>query len=358
MLNPFRETMSRAAQEANGRPSPFFAEAEAALSGFRATRSELERQVRRGDLTPKVARERAGAAAAELQSRLLKQSEGYSPTSRLFLDRLIDATEARRKARETLSIEGLQRETNRLLRLNLMEQQLQARAPEFEGRAYTRPVTGGPPGPSLDGLLGFQRMAVDSGDEVAVEWGLRQLEGFRNRVVSPEDSRKIDLATDRPDRVNPRLIDAYCESLRDRGEDELETFVERARQEGDTNACIASFVMARQAPEGPRLRWVRKVLSGLAEFPDPALATLRSLEAEARAGDSEAAQAQARYIASMAEAEAALEGLEAPSAAELERASKIEARPVARPGEAIGLNLDRRGILDASESAAIAEDGF
>jgi hypothetical protein len=355
VLNPFRETMSRAAQEANGRPSPFHAEAEAALSGFRSARADLERLVRRGDLTPKVARERAAAAAADLRSRLMKQSEGYSPIPRVFLDRLVEASNARKKALETLSIEGLQRETNRLLRLNLMEQQLQARAAEFEGKAFLRPVAGGVPSPTLDGLLGFHRLAADAGDEVAVEWARRQLEGFRNRIVSPEDSRKIDLATDRPDRVNPRLIDAYCESLRGRNEQELETFVDRAKEEKDANACIAAFLLAREVPDGPGHRWVRKVLSSLAEFPDPALSTLRGLEAEARAGEAEAAQTQARFVVSQAQAEVALNGLEAPTDRELERDSRIQSKPVARPGEAIGLALDRRGAIEESEFEAAAE---
>ncbi len=357
MLNPFRETLSRAAAEATGRATPFEAEAEAALAGFRVSRADLERQVRRGDLTPKVARERAATAAAELRSRLLKQSEGYSPTPRAFLDRLVEAADARKLARESLSIEGLQRETNRLLRLNLMEQQLGARAGEFEGRAFLRPVTGGPPSPTLDGLLGFHRLASDSGDEVALEWSRRQLEGFRPRVFSAEDARKIDLATDRPDRVNPRIVEVYCEALGGRSDDELESFVERACQEGNANACIAAFVLARQAPDGTGRRWVRKVLSGLTEFPEAALTTLRGLEAEARAGEAEAATSQARFAAARAEAEVSLDGVQAPTDRELERDARIQSKPVARPGESIGLALERRGAIDEADFGAIADLG-
>ncbi len=95
-------------------------------------------------------------------------------------------------------------------------------------------------------------MASDSGDEVALEWSRRQLEGFRNRVFNEDDLRKIDLATDRPDRVNPRLVDVYVEAHARAGPaEELETFVEKAIDDGDANACIAAFVLARQAPEGP-----------------------------------------------------------------------------------------------------------
>ena len=352
MLNPLREMLSRAAREAQDRSSPFQPEAEAGLSDFRAVRGDLERQVRRGDLTVKVARERAAAAASDLRARLLKQSEGYSPTPRAFLDRLVEADRARKQAKEALSIEGLQRETNRLLRQHLVEQQLQARSPEFEGKTFLRPVAGGQPSPTLDNLLGFHRMAADSGDEVAVEWSRRQLEGFRNRVFNEEDIRKIDLATDRPDRVNPRIVDVYVESLRGRSPDELETFVDRAAEDRDANACIAAFVLARQDPEGAKLRWVRKLLSSLVEFPDPALSTLRGLEAEARAGEAEAARAQAHFAIARAEAEVALNGLEAPTDREIERDSRIQAKPVVRPGEAIGLAAraprgDRRGGVRA-----------
>ena len=123
--------------------------------------------------------------------------------------------------------------------------------------------------------------------------------------------------------MNPRVVDAYVEALQDRGDDELESFVDRARDEQDANACIAAFVLARQAPGGPSLRWVRKVLAGLAEFPDPALATLRGLEAEARAVEASAARSQAEFAAATAESEARLGGLEAPDAREQERDARI-----------------------------------
>ena len=338
-----------ASRESLDRSSSFQVEAEAALSIFRSIRSDLERQVRRGDLTVKIARERAADASIELRDRLLKQSEGYSPTPRVFLDRLVEADKARKLAKETLSIEGLQRETNKLLRQHLLEQQLQARAGEFEGKTYLRPVTGGDPSPTLDALLGFHRTASDSGDEVALEWSRRQLEGFRNRVFNQDDLRRIDLATDRPDRVNPRIIDVYVEAMKDRSGEDLETFAEKAVDDGDANACIAAFALARQSPDGPRVRWVRKVLTGLPDFPEVALTTLRGLEAEARSSEAEAARAQAEFAIARAEAEVGLDGLEAPTERDRERVVQMESRPVARPGEAIGLTLDRRGAINESE---------
>ncbi len=354
MLNPLREKLSIAGLQSQGRPSAFGAEAEQALAGFRSVRDDLGRQVGRGDLTVKVARERALAASADLRDRLLKQADAHQAVPRVFLDRLVEADRARKTARESLSVEGLQRETNRLLRLNLIEQQLQARAGEFEGRVFLRPVAGGLPSPTLDGLLGFHKLATDSGDEVAQEWARRQLEGFRNRAFDDESRRKIDLATDQPDRVNPRIVDAYVEALDGRGAEELETFTDRATAEGDANACIAAFVLARREPEGPSARWVRKVLASLPDFPDPAISTLRTLEAEARAGEAEASRAQAEFVIARAEAEATLGRLEAPNDAEVERQARIESRPLARPGEALGLALERRGSLSEADSQAMA----
>ncbi len=349
MLNSSKRSLLKAGRDAFDRASPFGAEADAALAGFRQARGELERQVRRGDLTLKVARERAGEAASRLRETLSRQAEGYSPAPRAFLDRLIEAADARSKAREALSIEGLQRETNRLLRLNLTEQQLGSRAAEFEGKAFVRPISGGSPAPSLDGLLAFDRQAADSGDEVAREWGRRQLEGLRNRVLNDDDVRKIDLACDRPDRVNLRLVDAYVESIRGRGDDALEAFVDRAVADRDANACVAAFVLARLEPEGPRHRWVRQVLAALVAFPDAALAALRPLEAEARATEAEAARAQAQFAIARAEAEVRLEGVEPPTEADLERDRQVRRKPLAAPGEPIGLALDRRGAIEVDE---------
>ena len=222
------------------------------------------------------------------------------------------------------------------------------------GKPFSARSPGAAPAPTLDGLLAFHRTANDSGDEVALEWSRRQLEGFRNRVFNDDDLRRIDLATDRPDRVNPRLIDVYVEAMKERSSDELETFADKAVDNGDANACIAAFVLARQAPDGPRVRWVRKILSALPDFPDAALTTLRGLEAEARASEAEAARAQAQFAIARAEAEVGLDGLEAPTARDLERLARIESRPVARPGEAIGLALERRGAIDESEFRSLS----
>jgi hypothetical protein len=343
-LNVLRDALGRAGLRAYHQDSPFKDEADAALGGFRAVREELEKQVKRGNLTPKVAREKAAEAAGRLRDDLTRRSEGYSPVPRAFLDRLIEASDARKRARDNLSIEGLQRETNRLLRQSLIEQQLLNRAGEFEGRAFVRPIHGGQPAPTLDRLLEFHETASHAGDEAAREWARRQLEGFRSRVVDPEDHRRIDLACERPDRVNPRIVGRYIEAMQGRDAVELETLAAQAIASRDANACTAAFLLARQEPGGPSVRWVRSVLSGLGEFPEASLETLRAFEADARRAEADAARAQAEYALALAEAEARFPGLEAPSAADVERHARVQSKPLAAPHEPIGLAFQRRGL--------------
>ena len=66
-----------------------------------------------------------------------------------------------------------------------------------------------------------------------------------------------------------------------------------------------------------------------------------ALEAEARAGETEAARAQAQFAIARAEAEVSLDGVEAPTEEERERVARIESKPIARPGEAIGLTFQQ-----------------
>ncbi len=348
MLNPLRAALSRTGVEAFDRASSFTERTDAELANFRSLRSDLERQVRRGDLTVKVAREQASAAAEAAKATLKRQAEGYSPTPRSFLDRLIEAADARKKAKDAASLESLQRETNRLLRQSLTEQQLAARDGEFQGKTFVRPMTGGPAAPTLDGLLDVARSGGESGDEVASEWSRRQLEAFRVQVQDLGDLRRIDLACDRPDVVNPRLVQGYLTALEGRPAEALGTFIDRSIESSDANACVASFVLARSNPNGddPAMaRATRKVLSSLNQFPDAALATLRAWEVDARNQDAEAAQAQVAFASARFDAESRLPGLEAPSTAEIDRLNRIGGKPAAMPGEAIGLGLARRGQM-------------
>ncbi len=355
-LNPFLEALGSAGLRAFHHESSFKPNADAALARFHSHRDDLERQVRNGDMTLKAAREKAAAAAAQLKEGLSKQAQGFSPVPRVFMDRLVEASNARARARENLSLEGLQRETNKLLRTSLIEQQLQTRAKEFEGRTHNRTLPGGQPAPSLDSLLSFHETAAQGGDETAMEWARRQLEGFRSRIVDPAEQRKIDLACDRPDAVNPRLVAAYMEALDSAEAPEHEEFVANALDGRDSNACIASFLMAREAKAGTSVRWVRNVLTSLDAFPDAAIKTLRSLEAEAREADAEAAKAQAAYAIAVAESQVRLAGVDSPSDEDLARQVRMRAKPVAGLGEEIGLGLKRRGRL-ADEPMGLGDGG-
>lgn len=343
-LNPFRAIQNRAGAPTSPRDTPFQGIAAAALAQFQSQRANLERQVRRGDLTVKAARSQAAVAAEALRSQLQQQADGYSPVPKAFLDRLVDASQKRAKARETLSLEGLQRETNRLLRLTLIEQQLQNRAAEFEGRAFVSSMTGSAPAPTLERLLAFHETATQNGDEPAREWARRQLEGQRRYVFSDEDQGRINQACHRPDQLSPAIVARYVEAMRGRDPEELETFVAEALSANDASACASAFILAREAPEGAALRWVRAVFQGLASFPDAALEALRVQEVEDRAADAEAARSWAEHISAQAETEARFASLEPPTAAELARIARFEAKPTASVGEPIGLALDRRGL--------------
>jgi len=347
-LHPFREALRLAGSHALGHESSFKPEADAALSRFQSLRDDLERQVRRGDLTVKVARQKAEDAAARLKADLRKQSEGYSPIPRVFLDRLVEASSARSRARDRLPVEGLQRETNRLLRQTLIEQQLMNRSREFEGKTFVRSMTGGQPAPTLDSLLIFHETSTNAGDEAAREWTRRHLEAMRTWVSDPADQRRIDLACDRPDEVNPRLVASYMDAVRAGDPEGVGPFVESALDSRDANACVAAFLLAREEPLGTAVRWVRDVLHGLSDFPEAALGTLRSIEAEARGGDAEAVRAQADYAVALAEAQVRFSGVEAPTEADLARRERIQAKPVARLGQPIGLALERRGFEPGS----------
>jgi hypothetical protein len=345
MMNPLRDIVTRLGRQTIDAPSPFRAEADDVLERFRAQRQELETKVKRGDLTTKVAREQAKTIATDAIRVLKNRAGDFTIVPRVFMDRLVEASDRRKANLDRTSLETLQRETNRLLRSVLLEQQMESRKGEFESRTYVRQVNGGQPAPSLENLLTFHQTAKLGGDDAALEWTTRQLEAFRPLVTRPEDHRRIDLATDRPDRVNPRLVETYIEAMKNREAQELERFVTESITSEDTNACMAAFILAREVPDGTRMRWVRLVLEGLGSFPDVALASLRDLEANSRAADRDAAIVQADFIVAVLDAEARLDDVASPTESEMSRRAAMEARPAARPGESIGLALNRRGEL-------------
>lgn len=343
-------------------PSGFQSETARALDLFRALRSSLEGQVRNGLMTPRVARQQARAAAKALADDLRGRSGEFSTVSRIFPDRLSRAAADRASSRESLPMESLLRETNKLLRDMVNEQRLAQRTPEFEARAYVRPTTpGGQPVATTASLLEFHNWATQAGDEPAREWARRQLEKLRPLVVSPDDHRRIDLACDRPDRVNPRLVGAYVEAMKGQPTDELEAFVEHAIAERDANACVSAYLIARETPDPADHRWVRSLLDGLAQFPDAALNTVREIEADASREDQRAALEQAEQAIAQAENEARLDGLSAPTDADLARLDRLHRTPAAAADEPIGLSPVRRGMtpdeFNASQRPVAPEAG-
>jgi hypothetical protein len=362
-LNPLRKQLGSLGLRVAEASSAFKPEADLALARFRARRDELQAGVHRGELTPKVARRLASEAAAELRRSLSERAEAFSPVPRTFFDRLSEATSVRNRARESSSLEVLQRETNRLLRDSLIEQQLRNREDEFRGQTYHRRVAGGEPSPSLNDLLRFHQSATHAGDDAAREWARRQLEAFRVLTLDPEDQRLIDLACDRPERLNPRLVSRYVEQLDGVPTDDLDDFTQHAIEARDANACVAAYVLARQSPEGTALGWVRRVLDGIDRFPDVAIGALRCWEADSRSEEADAARAEVDLAVNIAEAEASMPALKAPTEEELGRRARIETLPPADPAEPIGLVPRRRGLsneefaaVDAQPAPVDAED--
>jgi hypothetical protein len=343
-LNPLRDTLGTLGTRASESESAFKAVADSALASFRVARRELEARVRRGDLTVKAAREAARAAADQITGDLLRQSTAFTPAPRLFLERLTEASSRRAELRKHRSVEDLQRETNQLLRQTLVEQQMQARQGEFESQSYVRPLAGGAPATTLGSLLRFHDMATIAGDDAAVEWSRRQLEGMRGKVFTDEERSMIDQACDRPDRINSRLVVSYLERLASSSVDEIEVFLTQAIDRQDTNSCIALFVHARQSPADALPTWARRALQNLDLFPDAALAALRGWEAEARAIEEQAARSQAEFAASLAAAEAGLPSLKTPSDHDILRQAEVGKLPAADGGEPVGLALRRRGL--------------
>jgi hypothetical protein len=342
-LNPHSEAI-RASASALRTVGPFQTEAAAALGAFQEVRAGLARQVRNGRLTPRVAREQAAAAASALRDDLSQRAAAVTSAPSVLADRVASTLHRRRADAARPSFGTLQRETNQLLRQNLLEQQLTSRSAEFQARAYLRPLGGGAPAPSLESLLAFAAGAEAGADEPAREWARRQLESFRSFVHTDDDLRRLDAACDRPEQVNPRTVTRYLASLAEATAEELERFASEAVASRDASAGVAAALLARSlttADESPA--WVQSLLDGLDSLPSPALEAISShIEAE-RAVRAESAEATVQALMFRAEAEARMPNLEAPTEAEVARIARAEARPLADASQPIGLAPAFRG---------------
>jgi hypothetical protein len=345
-LNPNTDALRRSAA-AIRTGGPFQAVAAAAIESFQSLRGELAAQVRAGRLTPRVAREKASEAAASLRDDLIGRAAAVRPASATLADAVAASIESRRASAARPSFGTLQRETNRLLRQNLIEQQLASRASEFESRAFHRPLGGGAPAPSLEGLLAFAAQADGEADESAREWARRQLEAFRPFVHTAEEMRRIDAVCDRPEQVNPRTVARYLEALAEAPAEELDRFATEAIASRDASACVAAVLLASEMPgdDAAPAQWVQTVVEGLDRLPDAALAAIRNhLDAEQQV-TTQTAMASAEAAADRMAAEARMPSLAAPRDDQVARLARAEALPVATSGQPIGLVPGFRGQI-------------
>lgn len=208
--------------------------------------------------------------------------------TQLFLNRTIDTINQRARSRESVSLEGLQRETNRLLRQLVIEQQIQGREREFEARTFNKRPPSCPS--NLGRLFAFHDSATNAGDDAAREWARRKLVERQADAPDIETYRRIGEACARPDVFDRRLADRYVSAMEDQGNDALERFLAEAVASKDVNACVAAFLLAHGSEEGTRSRWVRLVLNAMTDFPDAALRAMRGIGAELVAQEEGAAR--------------------------------------------------------------------
>ena len=187
-MNPLRDALGQSGLRASRSDSPFRAEAESALSSFRAIGQDLRRRVEAGDITPKVARQQADEAASLFRDDLLRRCEGFSSAPRAFADRLVEAANARKRGpREHVAGEPPARDEPAPPPEPRRAAVDHAASPSSRAAAFVRPIHGGQPVPTLQSLVAFHDSALQAGDETALEWSRRQLESFRSRVVDPDD---------------------------------------------------------------------------------------------------------------------------------------------------------------------------
>ena len=163
----------------------------------------------------------------------------------------MQVADARKAARENASLDTLQRETNRLLRQALIEQQIVTRAGKSKAapmcgrwRAASRrrrstacsPSTTTPPRPAMtQPRIGPAASSKACGPS----------------FPRAEDQHRVDLACDRPDRVNPVLVARYLEALQEAAPETLDGFVAQAIETRNADAYCAAFASARNVPRVP-----------------------------------------------------------------------------------------------------------
>ena len=125
----------------------------------------------------------------------------------------------------------------------------------------------------------------------------------------------------------------------------MERFVSQATEGHDANACVASFLLARESPAGVAARWVRDVVNGLERLPRRRARRPSGPSRPRTAGPRRRRPTpRSAYAVAMAESQSRFTGVQSESGEELERKARVQAKPVAKLGEPLGLALDRRGL--------------
>lgn len=323
---PREETAFRALAS----PPRFARVADDAVRYFEGRRADVLARVRSGDVTPKAAREELAGYAAQIREHLTGNARGLAARSPVFFDVAVKAKEARDRANASPAPDALQRETVRLLRELVVEQQMTTRKAEFEGRAFARRSTTAAPAPTIASVLAFHKRSVEANDDAAVEWSRRQLEALRPLTIDPAELHKIDVATMRPGSPVPHLAETMVERLK-ADPWRIEGFVNevtKAGAGGDATAALAAGMLAREAFEAAEGNgaavpaWAGDFAAKLAGLPTAALAHLVEGLTRDREAEVEASVAHAEHALSTIDRDAALKGVEAPTNAELQAAER------------------------------------
>lgn len=214
------------------------------LTEFKNRRDELAGMVSEGELTLKFANSRTRELAAELNAEIKQAILKHDQNRPVLADSLQKSKSMKLKPP---GADEIQRQSLEMLRANLVELQIANRKSEFESRSFVRNATNQMPTPSVDKLFEMIQDGLKNRDSAAVEWSRRQLEQLRPVVTSENLQQRIDIACDRPDTVNPRILENYRQSISaylDQPQVIL-TLLDRAVELKDANACIAVYETVR-----------------------------------------------------------------------------------------------------------------
>jgi hypothetical protein len=245
MLRPQKYHLEQLESELNQTiPNKIKTRLESRLSDFRDRREQLIELVREGEMTLRFASARARELAEGLGSEIRNDLEGLIQNRSVLAKSLQNSVQIKQKAQ---SADEIQRQSLELLKANLVELQINNRKVQFESKTYVRNATNQLPTPSVDKLFELLAEATQARDDAAVEWSKRQLEQLQPYVVSENLKDRIDLACDRPDRINHRIVAKYKEQIQEHinNPEMLIALLDKAISVKDANACLAVYELVR-----------------------------------------------------------------------------------------------------------------